>query len=175
MDTTITLLRESRKASDAELLTLECEENRQYNSRIKELRKLSDQTNQYIETIGRNLHIITGHKHAISKVVNESKQLDGLPISNKYHKQTLDFLNDAIAFMNNAKNVYTKPDSENNLQNNGFKLTSSVQSCAQSSSDVYKATQSSIDKLETLMENMHVIIEMDNDNEQDLERTIFDE
>lgn len=110
----MTLLRESGKARDAEFLVQECNDNREYNSRIGEVQKLSgyilafssqfnklylshsmlgnqlfftlDCNHQYHETFGKNIHIITSHKHAISKVVNDAEQLDGLPICNKYHK-----------------------------------------------------------------------------------------
>jgi len=173
LDAFITTLDEKRtKNKEERLFRLETQAA-ESDSRKREIADLRAERLKCTEAIVNNLNLITANKHTISKAVQQSDECTGLPISNAFHRKAQEFVSDAVNLINGLPDLYKNQDAEKGADPEN--LSGKVQCCAQSSADAFKEVKSSVDRVETLMNNVPTIIEALKEEKPALETSIFDE
>ena len=138
----------------------------EYNDLIHTLRATKDESTSCIETVSKNLQSLTTHKHSIYKLVHDSENAPGLPISHNYHRRAITFLSEGIDFVNKSQNAYKNfdnDDKENNVDS--IDLINDIALCTNTVGSELYMVESLIAKVKTLQRNADVRILLDRGDE----------
>ncbi|KAK0074590.1 hypothetical protein PV325_006039 [Microctonus aethiopoides] len=105
------------------------------------------------ENIEKNLTSIMSHKHNIHKTLDSSNEI-GLPITNTYHGEFLNFVSNTISFVNEVSET-DKHNPDSTIDDS--KLSSSVKMCNENIMKRIHEDNNVVDEMETIMNNMNEV------------------
>ena len=162
----IDLLHKKKAIRVKQFAETERKQTEEYNDLIHTLQAMKDERISCIETVNKNLQSLTTHKHSIYKLVHNSENAPGLPISRNYHRQAVTFLSEGIDFINKSQNAYKNfdnDDKENNV--NSIDLINDIALCTNTVGNELYMVESLIAKVKTLQRNADVRILLDRGDE----------
>nr|XP_034172528.1 uncharacterized protein LOC117600768 isoform X2 [Osmia lignaria] len=129
----IELLHKRKTIREVHFTNTERQQVAKYNNVMESLQTLKDNRNDCKENISKNLLHLTTHKHSVYKLIYNSENSAGLPVSHDHHRQIIMLLSEGIDFINKLQNIYKNLDNENKENNaNSANLTHDITSCTRS-------------------------------------------
>ncbi|XP_012141788.1 uncharacterized protein LOC100877169 isoform X1 [Megachile rotundata] len=154
----IELLQRRRAVREKHFANVENSQVEEYNNLMETLQTLKDDRNECKEDINKNLQRLTAHKHSIYKLIHNSENTPGLPVSHDHHRQTIMLLSEGIDFINKLQNVYKNFDNENKENNvNSVNLIHNITSCTNSVGSELHKIKSLIAEIQILQNNVDLL------------------
>ncbi|KAK0162343.1 hypothetical protein PV327_008688 [Microctonus hyperodae] len=138
-----------------QLKLLEQKENQAEDiAKLKEnLLNFADDATKSRETIEKNLNSIMSHKHNIHKTLDSLNET-GLPITNTYHGEFLNFISNTMSFINEVSET-DKHNPDSTIDDS--KLSTSVKMCNENIMKQIHEDNNVVDEMQTIVENMNEV------------------
>ncbi|KAG7189082.1 hypothetical protein KM043_008661 [Ampulex compressa] len=170
-------LRKRRSVREEKLKTCELEQVAGYNELMKEIQDLENERNRCKANIAKNLNVLTTHKHSIYKIIKDSENVPGLPITHTYQQQAVSFFSEVIQFVNKLPQIYDDINNTDKEKVDPMRIVEDITASTNSMANQLQKTKSSISQTETLMKNIKLLQEScctTDDEDFELDRSIFD-
>ena len=162
----IDLLRKKKAIHVKQFAEMERKQTEEYDDLMHTLRAMKDERTSSIETVSKNVQCLTTHEHSIYKLVHNSDNALGLPISHNYHRQAVTFLSEGIDFVNKSQTAYKNFDNDDKETNvNSIDLINDIALCTSTVGSELYMVESLIAKVKTLQRNADVQILLNCDGE----------
>lgn len=146
----------------------------EYNDIMKQSKALRVEYTQLEESITKNCINLIGHKHAVQKLLNNSEHTTGLPISHDYHQQTIQFVSDAIDYINNFETSNGPIDILQKDDIDAKKLTDNIITSTNHVRNEFYKGKTALMHIEKVRDNIDIFLEF-NFTSDDENSDCFDE
>ncbi|XP_071861321.1 uncharacterized protein [Bombus fervidus] len=168
----INLLHRRKVVRDEQFANEERKQITEYSNLMNTLQTIKDERNDCKDNIIKHLQCLTIHKHSTYKLIHNSENIPGLPVSHNYHRQTIMFLSEGIDFINKLPNIYSNLDTNNKESTiNSTNLLHDITSCTNSVGSELCNIKSLITDVKTLQKNTDILQEyclVNNDGDMDV-------
>ncbi|XP_015176088.1 PREDICTED: uncharacterized protein LOC107066202 isoform X2 [Polistes dominula] len=142
----------------------------EYKNLMNELKTLRNESMEYQEIISKNCNYLITHENAIKKLLFESKNTQGLPISHECHRQSVEFFSNALEFLNNFQAANGPLEILQNDNIDAEKIVNNIVTCTNHVSNEFYKAKSAFLQIEQVKNNIDFLCNLniisDDENEE---------